>query len=75
MKQPITFMNKWLEQWMSQPSVAKGDPTRRLIRDVHYHCKDEGEELIRIATAKGYHVVRTDKHYVLLLTGEIKIVC
>lgn len=68
-------MNKWLEQWFSQPSAAKGDPTRRAIDDVHKHCNDNGQELLREATAKGWHVVETDKHYVLIPSGKAQIRC
>ena len=68
-------MNKWLEQWFNQLSVAKGDPTRRAVGDVHHHCNDMGQELMRQAKARGWHVVETDKHYVLIPSGMAKIRC
>jgi hypothetical protein len=66
-------MNRWLEQWFAQPSVGKGDPTRRAVADVHKHCSDSGQELFKEAKARGWHVVETDKHYVLLPSGFARI--
>lgn len=68
-------MTKWLDDWFNQASVATGDPTRRAIADVHRKCTDTGQELIREAVARGWHVLETDAHYVLIPTGKMGVRC
>jgi hypothetical protein len=68
-------VTKWLSDWFSQTSVVSGDPTRRKMDDVHKACSDTGDELKREAQAKGWHVFKTDTHYVLIPAGKVEIVC
>lgn len=68
-------MTKWLADWFSQQSVVSGDPTRRAITDVHKECSDSGQELKSEAITRGWHVVKTDSHYILIPTGNVSIIC
>ena len=68
-------MTKWLQDWFSQPSVVNGDPTRRSIEDVHRMCGDTGQELLKEAVHAGWHVVKTNTHYVLIPSGTMSVVC
>jgi len=68
-------MTKWLADWFSQPSVLSGDPTRRAKSDVHNMCGDTGQEIKAEAQARGWHVLDTGTHYVLVPTGQMGLVC
>lgn len=68
-------MTKWLSDWFAQPSVMAGDPTRRSKSDVHTMCADTGSELKREAVQRGWHVLDTGTHYVLVPSGQMTVVC
>jgi hypothetical protein len=68
-------MTKWLAGWFNQSSVNGGDPTRRAKADVHKMCSDTGQELEREARARGWHVLDTGTHYVLIPSGQMNVVC
>jgi hypothetical protein len=65
----------WLDDWLTQTSTGSGDPTRRAISDVHKQCSDTGQELVHEASLRGWHVVETDTHYVIIPSGTMKVRC
>ncbi|PTT78953.1 hypothetical protein DBR42_22445 [Pelomonas sp. HMWF004] len=68
-------MTKWLSGWFNQSSVLSGDPTRRAKTDVHLQCSDTGQEIKAEALARGWHLLDTGTHYVLIPTGQMAVVC
>ncbi len=68
-------MTQWLKNWLDQDSSQDGDPTRRSKEHVHSNCSDTGQELVKEAKARGWHVVETENHYILIRSGEFKIRC
>lgn len=66
-------MNAWLQQWLSQRSVIRGNPTRRAKKSVHRfsslaELKSECQKL-------GWHVVDTGDHYVVIPAGQMQVIC
>lgn len=70
-----SLMTRWLQDWFDQQSVLDGDPTRRSIEAVHRACTDTGDELKQEAMNLGWHVVRTDTHYILIPSGTMTVIC
>lgn len=64
---------KWLEKWLTQASSGNGDPTRRAKSDVD--TQSSLAELTTEAQARGWHVLDTGDHYVLIPTGKMQVIC
>ena len=68
-------MTKWLSDWFNQASVIAGDPTRRSKSDVHSMCGGSDVELKQEAILRGWHVLDTGTHYVLVPSGQMSVLC